>query len=49
MTKSPFRAAALLFLGFCGTGFFWLWGTRHLDRDTELAPNRVTSPASVEA
>jgi MFS family permease len=22
-------------------GLFWLWGTRHLDRDTELAPTRV--------
>jgi MFS transporter, Spinster family, sphingosine-1-phosphate transporter len=23
------------------SGFFWLWGTRYLDRDTELAPTRV--------
>ena len=23
------------------SGFFWLWGTRYLDRDTELAPGRV--------
>jgi MFS family permease len=23
------------------SGFFWLWGTRYLDHDTELAPTRV--------
>jgi MFS transporter, Spinster family, sphingosine-1-phosphate transporter len=23
------------------SGLFWLWGSRHLDRDTELAPRRV--------
>ncbi len=23
------------------SGFFWLWGTRYLDRDTELAPRRM--------
>jgi MFS family permease len=29
------------------SGLFWLWGTRHLDRDTELAPTRVLGgPAS---
>ena len=24
------------------SGLFWLWGTRYLDRDTEIAPTRVT-------
>ena len=23
------------------SGLFWLWGTRYLDRDTELAPTRM--------
>ena len=23
------------------SGVFWLWGTRHLDRDTALAPTRM--------
>ena len=23
---------------------FWLWGTKHLKRDTDLAPTRVASP-----
>ncbi|MFO0810071.1 MAG: MFS transporter [Gemmataceae bacterium] len=28
------------------SGLFWLWGTRYLDRDTELAPRRIGPPAS---
>jgi MFS family permease len=32
------------------SGLFWLWGTRYLDRDTELAPGRMaTSPKEAPA
>jgi MFS family permease len=29
-------------------GFLWLWGARHLERDTALAPHRVAHPAPPE-
>jgi MFS family permease len=40
--RSSLRLGLLLLAGPIGlSGLFWLWGTRHLDRDTELAPTRV--------
>jgi MFS family permease len=27
------------------SGLFWLWGTRYLDRDTDLAPRRMAMPS----
>jgi hypothetical protein len=35
-TGMLFLAAPMLL-----SGLFWLWGTRYLDRDTELAPKRI--------
>jgi MFS family permease len=40
--RASLRVGLLLLVGpIALSGFFWLWGTRHLDRDTELAPGRV--------
>jgi MFS family permease len=40
--RASLRLGLLLLAGpIALAGFFWLWGTRYLDRDTELAPKRV--------
>jgi MFS family permease len=40
--RASLRLGLLLLAGpIALAGFFWLWGTRYLDRDTELAPRRV--------
>jgi hypothetical protein len=40
--RASLRLGLLLLAGpIALAGFFWLWGTRYLDRDTELAPGRV--------
>ncbi|HEY1376535.1 MAG TPA: MFS transporter, partial [Gemmataceae bacterium] len=41
-TAASLRTGLLLLTGpIAVAGLFWLWGTRYLDRDTELAPTRV--------
>jgi MFS transporter, Spinster family, sphingosine-1-phosphate transporter len=41
--RASLRAGLLMLAGpIALSGFFWLWGTRYLDRDTELAPGRLT-------
>jgi MFS transporter, Spinster family, sphingosine-1-phosphate transporter len=40
--RASLRLGLLLLVGpIALSGFFWLWGTRYLDRDTQLAPGRV--------
>ena len=49
----PLRTGRQISFGVVGVmfvlaGVFWIWGARHLARDTELAPRRLENSTATE-